>query len=497
MDNTTNSPPIDASEATRTQAEQFALFFSKLAQQQMVNRENNNNTKATFSNTQRSQILTWLRSPESNSSAKGLRNSSTFMLMRSPQYRRLCQHYAFTPMWCYTLSPVGYDPTKVKPETLRKQYFKTAALLENMNLKHEMQKASLIAWTEGVLYGLIWATNTSFFIQRINPDYCTITSVTDGCFSYSIDMSQIREADLFKYPDIVTTMWNEYKNTGVKLQEVPDEYSFCLKIDEAEPTYVVPPFASALPYLYDIDSYVALASDRDEIQNYKALCLKIPVDDAGMPTVDEPLVEQYYQQVTNNIPEAIGVVASPFEITPIDFVKNNVSNDNDLIATSEEHFWSSTGTSYLLFGSPKNSTSRGIEMSIQADECSMFAAMNQCERLINRYLKCQSGTSKFKINFLPVTRFNWDKMLAKYVELTTYGIPVKSAVCAIMGMQPADIPGMDMIEKEYLGVLDLTPMASTHTQSSTSAGRPTNESQGEPLSDAGEQTKDDDENANR
>jgi hypothetical protein len=187
---------------------------------------------------------------------------------------------------------------------------------------------------------------------------------------------------------------------------------------------------------------------------------------------------------------------SPFEVTPLDFQRKAGTSEDDMIAQAEEHFWSAGGTSYLLFGSPKNNTSRGIELSIDSDSGIMFAVMNQCERLINRYLKLQSSTSKFKITFLPVTIYNWQKVLKEYTTLATYGVPVKAAICAIAGLQPMDIPGMNFVETELLNVLDLRPMASSHTQTS-SPGRPSNELNGDPLSDSGEQTADDDENVNR
>lgn len=484
-------------EKARQFAEAYSTFFAtQLARQEIVNRERNNNAKTSFSSYQRSDVVSWLKSPETSGNAKNLRNASIYMFMRSPQYRRLCLHNAMTPRWAYTLSPVGYDPNKTKADTLRKQYFKAAAMLENMNLKHEMQKATTIAWVEGVMYGLILSSSNSFFIQRVDPNLCTITSVLDGVYTYSIDVSQIREEDLVKYPEIITKMRNDYVTSGIKLQEVPPEYSFCIKIDEAVPSFTVPPFAATLPYLYDIDSYINLMADREDLKNYKALSMKLPVDEYGVPTVEEPLVEKYYAQIANNLPDQIGLLVAPFDIKDWDFQKANSKTDDDLIVQAEEHFWSASGTTYLLFGSPKNNTSRGIELSIGADQNVMFAVMNQCERLINRYLKYQGSAGKFKITFLPVTEFNWKEVLKEYTTLATYGVPVKAAMCAIAGLQPADIPGMDFIEKEILKMVDLTPLASSHTQSA-SPGRPSNEDKGEPLSDAGEQTADDDENVDR
>ena len=126
-----------------------------------------------------------------------------------------------------------------------------------MNLPHEMQRASAIALRDGVLYGAVWSTGNSFYIQRINPDYCALTSIIDGTWSYSVDMSKIQEKQLPLYPPEFTTMYQNYRNGQPKWQEVPESISFCLKADETNSAYSLPPWASTLPLLYDIETYKA------------------------------------------------------------------------------------------------------------------------------------------------------------------------------------------------------------------------------------------------
>lgn len=464
------------------------MFYAKVAQQQIVNRERDNNKKTSFSTYTKKDILNYLKSPEAN--AKNLRNASKYMFVRSPQYRRLCLFYAMVPMWCYTLAPSQFDPSKIKGDTFKKQYFKTAALLESMNIKHEMQKACAIAWTEGIFYGISYSAPNSFFLQKVDPDICNITSVLDGVYSFSIDMSRIQQDDLFKYPDYITTMWNTYKSTNIKWQDVPEEYSWCIKIDESV-SYPCPPFASVLPNLFDIDTYSDLQEERSEIENYKAISMKVPVDEYGAPTIDMDIATKYYEQVCNNISKYIGVILSPFDIKDWDFQKSGGIADIDIVSRAEEQFWSATGTSSLLFGSTKNNSSLGMKLSIAADESVMIAVMNQCERLINRYLKNVSSTSKFRINLLPVTIYNQEDMVKKYKDAASYGIPVKSVYGALMGLSPADMLGMDYVEREILQVENLVPMVSSHTISSDSddGGRPTAEESGEEISDAGEATR--------
>ena len=84
-----------------------------------------------------------------------------------------------------------------------------------------------------------------------------------------------------------------------------------------------------------------------------------------------------------------------------------------------------------------------------------------------------------------------------------YGLPVRSAIMATAGYSPSDMENMLYLENEILGLKDMEiPLTSSNTQSSDSnaatdkGGRPTNESQGKDLSDAGAVTKENDSNAN-
>lgn len=479
-------------EKTKEQEQlEYAMKFAKLEKQMLRDLDKNNQTTTSFSTYTVEQILTWLKSPQS--SQANLRTVSNYMFNRSSQYKRLIMYYTMLPTWSYTLSPTHYDPSNAKKDTLTKQYYKVAAAVENMNIKHEMQKMTNVAWREDVFYGVEWSNNTSFFIQRIKPEICYLSSVTDGVYNFAIDMSQIKEEDLPKYPPEITTMWNTYKSDGQRLQEVPEKISWCIKACETV-DYPYPPFAGTLPYLYDIEDYISLQKQRTKIGNYKLLGLEIPLDDDGKPLFDFATAQQYYTQVLNNVPDYVGVTVSPFKMESYNFEKSGGLASTNEVADSEETFWNATGTSGLLFGSSKNDSSSAMKLSITADEGMVFALMTQCERLINRHLKDMSGATKFKINILPVTIYNKADMASLYQGGATYGLPVKSSYAAVMNLQPLDIAAMNFIEMDALGMGELMPMASSYTQPSDGGGRPTAEESGEDIGDAGEQTRDIDAN---
>lgn len=475
-----------------SKSEQYRLYFDALAKMATRNLESSSSGKTTaFQLYSKENLLKYLQAPQSYE--KALRNASIYMYNTSSHYRRLINFYADLPAWSYILLPLNYSP-KTSRKTLESQYEKAWREVENMNLKHELQKASVISYREGVLYGAVWKSKSSFFIQRIDPDICVLSSIVDGTWMYAVDFSQIKKEDLFQYPPEFTALWEEYNRTGVKYQEIPSDISFCLKADETTSNYSLPYWAAVLPSLHDIESYKELQETASEIDNYKLLTMKIPVDKDGNPELDFELAKTYYNHVCANLPQFVGAAMTPMEIQDINFERSGAANQIDEVERAVAQFWEDSGTSSLLFGSQKNTSSSALRLSITADEAIAFAMMNQCERLINRILKSMSGKIKFKINILPVTIYNRADMIKLYKEASTFGIPVKSSYAAALGINGGDVPGMNDVELGVLHMDELVPLSSSYNTSSDDVGRPSNEEAGEPLTDEGEASKEGDKN---
>ena len=471
------------------------LQFAKMTKNPIWNIEDQSSrTTPRYNRYAKEDLLNYMQAPSTNEA--NIRNASIYMYDSSTQYKRLIQYYSFLLDWVYTIAPLNYDPMKIKEEAFRKAYYKVAAQLENMNIPHEMQRATQITLKEGILYGAIWQSGASFFIQRINPDYCVLTSIVDGTWNYAVDMSKISEKQLLLYPAEFTVMYNAYQNGGNKYQEVPESISFCLKADETNNSYSLPPYASALPMLYDIETYKSLQETATEIGNYKLLAMKIDTDEKGVPLLDWDLAQKYYRQLCASLPPYVGAAVTPMDIESFEFDKSRGVNDVDTVSRAEEQFWGSTGTSPLIFGSIKSNTAGVLKLSIKSDEELMLGLQKQAERLVNRILKNMSGTVKFKINFLPVTKFNQDEKAAIYKEAATLGIPgSKAAYAATVGIPQVDLLGMNYIEMNLLDMGNLTPLMSGYTSpAGDKGGRP--ELDDDDLTAEGEQTREKDSNEN-
>lgn len=76
----------------------------------------------------------------------------------------------------YIIKPFDLNTDKFSQKPFKAQYSKILKLIEVMNLQHEFTKLLLIAFKEDVFYGYEHTTDDSYFIQKLDLDYCKISS---------------------------------------------------------------------------------------------------------------------------------------------------------------------------------------------------------------------------------------------------------------------------------------------------------------------------------
>lgn len=468
-------------------------FARELLKQAIYNPKVSTSKKSyTYSLYTKENIVNWLQAPSSSSNEKSLRDASNYMYLSSMHYNRLLNYYAGLYVGAYVITPLGFNSSDVK-DNFDKQYRKVAKALELMNIPQLLRSELLIALRDGAFYGILVSDSNTAFVQKIDPDYCRITAICDGSFVYQVDMSKI-SSKLEFYPAEFTEMYSRYLATGNQWQEVPINISVCIKADDTLVDYTIPPFAAVMPSLYTIANTESLQETATELNNYKLLLGKIPLDDRGRPLMGENMVNKYYRHVANAVDENVGVAISPFDFKDFNFNGNNGVKEVDNLANAVANFWSTAGTSGLLHGR-ENDTSGVTQLAIKNDETYVLGMLQQFERIINRYLKSNfSGTTRFKISMPPITVFNRGEFLKYYKESASFGIG-KSYYAAALGLSQQDVAGLAYLEKNLIPFDDLEPLKSSYTESAGDAGRP--EMDATELSDGGMEARDNDTNANR
>lgn len=493
---------MDAVDVENQELFNFANWreFAKAARIPLIDLTSSTTQYKTFSKYSKSQIVEFLSAPDRNE--KQIRDASIYLYNVSSHYKRLINYFAKMPVYAYSLMPYKLNAQKVNQKTFYNAYLKATETLENLNMKHEFLKVLTTVFREDVFYGYEYSTKDSYYIQKLDADYCKISSVEDGCYCFAFDFQYFRthEDMLDNYDQEFRTKYEAFKtNNNLRWQELDSKKTICIKVQE-DLNYGLPPFCGVFPAIYDIEDYKSLMKVKSEVGNYKMLAMKIPMTN-GTPDLDWEIAKQYFSQFSNVVPDYIGAVLTPMDIEPFNFEKSGSTQDSDEVAKAESQYWSSAGTNALLFGGGDNPTSSTLKISIKSDEEMVFSVLRQLERWVNRKLKNLSGVYKFKIQFLDVTVYNQDEKFNQYIKAAQYSLPFKLAAYSALGMSPFDVESMAYLENEALALQDkLIPLSSSYTQTGSSendGGRPTNESLGKDLTDSGEETIETDANENR
>lgn len=476
------------------------LDFAKLAE--LVVKDLNANTSVRYKSYTRDDVTRFLSNPVRY--AKELQTMSSYLYDNSAHYKRLVNYYAKMATLDFYVEPYGLDTSKsINVKTLRNNYNKAVDLVELMNIKFEFGKALVSAWKLGTFYGFELATKDSYFIMELPYDFCQISGIYDGVLTFNFDVSYFDKnpAQVELFPKEFKSMYNKYKGgSKPKWQEVDPTRSVCLKIN-TDSYHDVPPFAGVFADIFDIEDYKALRKMSTVLGNYKFIVEKIPLRDNSEKNndflVDLKTVGMFHNKTANLLPEEVGIFSTPFDIDTIEFSKDK--SERDGVMEAERDFYSSSGTSQLLFNGSK-STQANLTKSINVDEAEVFFTLRQIEKIISGKLKEEiKGTFKFRLRILDNTIFNRHENTEVLLKNAQFGLPVKSMLCASLGLTPSSLVSMNYLENEVLGLVDsFIPLSSSHTQTNESdseGGRP--QSSEDDLDEKGEEQRAREDNSNR
>lgn len=485
------------SDITKQKQDFTAITFAQLSKL-IYNDLNFNNSKTSLTaKYSKEQIIGFLENPKN--SVNQLRQLSQYLYNVSPNYKRLIQYFAGMLRFDYIVEPYDLDIDKVNIDTFKRQYLKTLKMLEIMNLPHEFTKILKHSFKEDVFYGYEYMTDDSYFIQRLSPELCKITSIEDGVYNFAFDFSYFKkDSDAQKYPKEFQDKYKLYlkDRSNNRWQELDSNNTICHKINE-EIDFPMPPFSSVFESVYDIDEAKRMRRVKTKIDNYMILTQKIPINDkVNEPNqflIDLDTAIAFHNKATQSLPEEVGLVTSPMPIEAIKLERKNV--DVDTVAKAERDYYNAAGISQFLFNAEKVSGT-GLNKSITTDEQIALMCLQQFERWINRKLKYINKTYKFRVKFLETTRFNVDTVRDGLLKSAQYGMPVKSALAATLGITPSSLMNMTFLENTVLDLPNnLIPLSSSHTTSgnaTSTVGAP--KKSDATISDSGEQTRDTDGN---
>lgn len=473
------------------------LRFAKMQRIKLNDPNVTNQNTNSFKKYTREQILGYLKDPRTNS--KQLIEASIYLYSSSPIYNRICRYQPDMMTFDYVIAPFKMKDFDVTPQNIdkyNKAYYKVLNELEIINVKHIFNKIARVVMREGAFFGLEISNKDSYMIHQLPYDKCKVTSWEDGCPIFSLDMSYFDKNQLLleSIGGSVQAAYDSYlANKKLKWVEMDSKSSICILFDETL-DYIVPPLCGSFSDIYLIEDYKDLMKSKEIINLYKLINLKYPITEDGDLAMDEGVAQAYYHQIADQLDDTIAVALNPFDMKEVSF-SDNKNSDSDGTLKAQRDLFSNIGISNLIFNNDKASSTAMLQ-SIENDFTFINPVLKSLEKWLNKKLKLMSGTIKFKTIFLESTFYNRKDMADSLRKDMQYGIPNKSALCALTtGYSPSDVVGMAFLENNVIDMNNIFVVPkSANTQSSNDVGRPESD---EPLSPEGEVTKETDANDNR
>lgn len=430
------------------------------------------------------QIINFLRDPKKYQ--QELRKLSRYLYSVNSHYKQLIRYFSELPTFDYIVEPYDFNIDRLDVEKFKKEYYKILKLLETMNIPHEMQKVLKIAFRDDVFFGYERSTDNSYFIQRLNPDYCRISSIEDGVYNFEFDFSMFdnKNYNINNYPNEFIVKYKLYQKNKNKYrwQELDSKNTICIKINEEIEEYAIPPFSTVFEAVFDIDESKRMRNIKNKMDNYMILTQLIPIKEDKDATPNQFLIDldtaiMFHNRAISALPDEVGLITSPMKIDAIKLERKN--NDADIVAQVERDYYNAAGISQVLFNSEK-SNAVALSKSIATDEQFVFSVLRQIERWINRKLKYINTKYKYRVKLLNTTTFNRKDVFESYLKAAQYGMPVKQELAASLGLSPSALINKTFLENDILDLASkLVPLSSSHTQSgkksnndSKSPGRP-------------------------
>lgn len=425
---------------------------------------------------------------------------SDALMRASPHYLRLNLFYANMAKFCWSVDLYGIKES-ANADNIKKNYISLIEKLETMSLKHEFSKIMKFLPYQDIFCGVVVENQNDFFIQQIDFRKCKLYEVQDGLYNFVIDLSSINPKKIDAYPLYIREVYNNYSNGLVaKWYKPPADLQICIKLND-QWTFPFPLLIGLVRDILDLDVYKKLKLQSARTDNYKAIISEVPID---KDTVDKPLLSSetlsaFAEINRESLTDDIGMLYSVgSKAAPISF--KDSANTRNNVSDSVNDIYDSSGVSKELFNGSSSSTA--VTLSLENDSAIVYKIYRQFERWVNRYIKLRKynkSNYKFSFNLLDITVFNKDTVINRYKDSATLGIPVVDKYMASLDMTPSKILGSYVIHKNIFDFQNnFVPLQSSYNSNKENAnGRPTNESKGELLSEAGEQTKDSDANKDR
>lgn len=440
-------------------------------------------------------LRNYMRNPAAN--YKRIIELSNFLYTRSNPYRKLINYNASMIDVNYrSIIPISDIVKAPKTKEILKDYSNVLTLMEPLNWQSEVYKMNIIAWLNDTAYGIIYTDETGIFILPINYEYAKVDGVfPSGQLSFAINMTywDNRQDELAMLGEPLTSMYRQ-KTANDAWISVPEEYSYCTKINLNDITLPVPAYMPLFTQALRLASLEDIQSIKDESSIYKllAFCLETKGNEPDDFTVDVDTAIEYFNRACESLPDYVAAFVSPIKVTPISFEAED-RHDMNVIEDGLKALYSSANGGQILYSS-NISNGTAWQGAMIADEKYATALLRpQIQIILNRWLSYQLKTNCV-IKLMPISEYTKQLYKEQLVKDFQYGLPLRMALNTLNGFTELETISMARLENEVLKLNDMfiPPHSANTTSGNADVGAPKKSST--ELSPEGEATRDGDKN---
>ena len=271
---------------------------------------------------------------------------------------------------------------------------------------------------------------------------------------------------------------------------IPSERTFCIKINDDNLDYPVPPFAGMFDSLISLIDLQQVQDLKDELSAYKLIWAKIntisgtkQVDDFE---IDLELAAQFYDKIQTALPDNVAIALSPMDLDSIDF--QSEAEDANIINNAYKNIVEANGD--IISNSNKITNSTSFKLALFADAMQAMAPVTQINTWVNFYIQQNLKIDDVEVEFSNISRYFVEDRINLLLKVGQYGVPVKSELASLVGLNPARCRSMEYVE-DKLGLSKETwihPLVSSNVQGRIDDDNHTKDA-GD-LTDEGENTRD-------
>ena len=455
-----------------------------------------------------------------------MREVSNFFYRTSGIYNRLCRYLAYMYRYDWMVTPyINDEKVKTEKEALE-NFHKILNYLDNFQVKKFFGEVALKVIRNGCYYGYIIPNKDTVQVQELPIEYCRSRFSVNGKPVVEFDMRYFDDAfkDANQRMRILKLFPAEFKKGYILYKEgklQPDYQGdkagwYLLDVNSTIKFNIngedFPNLISVVPAIIDLDAAQDLDRKKMAQKLLKIIIQKMPLDKNGDLVFDVDEAQQLHNNAVNMLSKAIGIdVLTTFaDVDVADMADRNTTTTVDDLEKVERTVYNEAGVSQMQFNTDGNIA---LEKSILNDEASMYNLLVQFEGFLNEIIEKFNKRPKkiyYRAQILTTTIYNYKEMAKLYKEQMQLGYSKLLAQIAL-GQSQSSILANAYFENDILDLVNvfIPPMMSSTMNSDVlnrvnqqnrqergsqssgdgEAGRPTNESKGEEVTEKTIQNK--------